>query len=204
MSDPSGLSKLLRENRLASEYVITDIVCLVDAVRFGKLVGTLTAIERQVEAADLILINKQDLASNEELASLEERLAKINPNARIERVSHGRIQSSKLGGGRSLALTGDLVSCSTAETRPAALQFKHDRLDRAQLNEFVRNALPLAYRIKGWVRPERWCYVSDNAGKLDWKELEPPSNDVAGLTVICPPGNVAAIVELWDGLLSKE
>ncbi|MFP4376344.1 MAG: GTP-binding protein [Spirochaetales bacterium] len=198
MSDPSGLSKLLRENRLASDYVITDIVCLVDATRFEKLIGTLTAIERQVLAADLILINKADLASQSALESLEQQLSAINPMARVERVSFGRIDTVALGGKKSLELTGDLVSCSTPETRPAALQLEHDLLDRSQLDAFAAQALPLAYRIKGWVTVGRWYYLSDNAGALEWTEREPPNAEVAGLTVICPPGNVAAIADLWD------
>jgi G3E family GTPase len=203
MSDPSGLSKLLRENRLASEFVITDIVCLVDAARFGKLVGTLTAIERQVQSADLVLINKSDLVSGEELTSLEHQLSKINPAARIERVTHGRLSRSTLGEGRSRELTGDLVSCSTPETRPAALQFDA-RVDRERLDRFVQSVLPLAYRIKGWVQSDRWYYVSDNAGKLEWSELEPPSPEVSGLTVICPPAKVAEIADLWDRPKDKE
>ena len=112
MSDPSGLSRLLRDNRLAGDYVVTSVACLVDAVRFVKVVHTLPAVRRQVEAADLVVLNKVDLVTEDELARVESLIAEINNEATVARTSFGEIDEEKLWDGASRDLAGDLVSCS--------------------------------------------------------------------------------------------
>ena len=198
MSDPSGLSKILSENRLTDDFQVRRIICLVDATRFTKLYGTLTAVERQVAGADLIILNKSDLASAEELASLEQTLREINPAAVVERTTWADINPTLLRTDLSRELLGDVVSCSTPETRPAALQLVPAVVARERVQQTLLSLLPHAYRIKGWVRTtDRWWYVSDNAQTLEWSESEAPAQADAGLTVICAPEHAARIAELW-------
>ena len=188
MSDPSGLSRLLRENRLAGDYVVASVVCLVDAVRFPKLVEVLPAVRRQVEAADLAVVNKIDLVDEEDLVSLETRLREINGRAKIVRTSHGRVTSEGLWSGRSGDLAGELVSCSTPATRPAALLLAADDIGRAEVERFLTVALGRTYRIKGWLNVDgRWFFISDNSGRIEWRPEEPPAGATPGLTVICSP-----------------
>ncbi|MFW6293490.1 MAG: GTP-binding protein, partial [Spirochaetota bacterium] len=101
MSDPSGLSRLLRDNRLAGDYVVTSVACLVDAVRFVKVVHTLPAVRRQVEAADLVILNKIDLVDEEALTRVESQIAEINDQATVVRSSFGRIDEDTLWVGAS-------------------------------------------------------------------------------------------------------
>ena len=223
MSDPSGLTKLLRDNRLAGDYVVVKIVCLVDAVRFPKVVDTLPAVRRQVEAADSIVINKVDLleeagptqeadptqeasaeppAEPPALRALESKLREMNGDAEILRTSFGRI-SDTVWSGVSKDLAGELVSCTTPETRPASL---HLRLDgdcggadcREAVDRFLRAAVARTYRIKGWLAVDgRWYFISDNSGRIEWESQEPPAGAKPGLVVIAAPEGADEVADLW-------
>jgi G3E family GTPase len=203
MSDPSGLSKILRDNRLQDDFVVRRIVCLVDPTRFPKLYGTLTAVERQVAGADLVLINKADVVPPAELDALEATVAEINPTAAIRRTTYADIDPSLVTAEGSRELMGDVVSCSTPETRPAALQFEPDALPRPELERFLAAAAELSYRIKGWVHVDgEWFFVSDNDSSVEFRPAAESHAAGAGFTVICAPEHAAHIAELWRGAAS--
>jgi G3E family GTPase len=74
------------------------IVTIVDAdlmLRFPQI-GHTTRI--QIEDADLIALNKCDLASENELESIEDNLKKINPKAPILRTTHSQLDPELLFG----------------------------------------------------------------------------------------------------------
>ena len=60
-------------------------ICVVDAVNFPKLSTILPALNAQVKTANLILLNKTDLASSDETENVERRLRELNPSAEILR-----------------------------------------------------------------------------------------------------------------------
>ncbi|MFP3986652.1 GTP-binding protein [Streptomyces sp. E11-3] len=65
----------------------------------------------QVEFADVILLNKTDLVSEEDAGRLEATLLRLNPSARVRRIAHGVIDPAELLG------TG-LFDLSKAEQAP--------------------------------------------------------------------------------------
>ena len=67
IADPRVMPKLLQETRLDKTYRLASISAVVDPKSFLKLLHTLPAILSQVEAAGLVLVNKTDLASPDEI-----------------------------------------------------------------------------------------------------------------------------------------
>ncbi|KPU42487.1 putative GTP-binding protein YjiA [Oxobacter pfennigii] len=64
------------------------VVTVVDAERMEELTDiTPVLVEKQVKDGDVVLINKIDLISEEELKKAEEHVAEINSNAKIYKVS---------------------------------------------------------------------------------------------------------------------
>jgi G3E family GTPase len=49
------------------------------------------SISRQIACSDVILLNKVDLVSDEQLCSIEEQIKKVNPSAPIHRTIRGQI-----------------------------------------------------------------------------------------------------------------
>lgn len=198
MSDPSGLTKLLRENRLVGDYTVAKVVCVVDAVRFRKVVQILPAVTRQIEAADLVVLNKADITEAEELDETEEAVRSLNGRTQIVRSSFGTLPDEVLWEGASANLAGELVSCTVPEKRPAALHLTADGPPRAAVDRFLRSALDLTFRIKGWLSVDgTWYFVSDNSGRIEWNEEEPPRGATPGLVVICRPDAADRVASLW-------
>lgn len=83
---------------MPSRYKLLDLITLVDA-EYGELnLDQFKAAVEQVAVADVIAINKTDLADETSLTSLEARLRRINPMARIMRTTYGKIDPDTLSG----------------------------------------------------------------------------------------------------------
>jgi len=67
------------------------IVTVVDAKHAGQQLETSEEAAEQVAFADVILLNKTDLVSEEEMAALERQLRAVNPSARMHRMNRGDI-----------------------------------------------------------------------------------------------------------------
>src|SRR5690606_8021766 len=88
--EASGVSRslplvdTLNSDELADTVTLDGMFCLVDAASFPELdyVATELAID-QITGADLIVLNKADLVSEEELALVNDRLAGLMPHLRI-------------------------------------------------------------------------------------------------------------------------
>src|SRR5262249_8898866 len=86
------------------------IVTVVDALHVWRHLDTGREVREQIAFADVILLNKTDLVTPEQIDELEERLRALNPAARIYRTHHGVIEMERIldvGGfdlGRALAV----------------------------------------------------------------------------------------------------
>jgi len=67
------------------------IVTVVDAKHAGQQLDTSEEAAEQVAFADVILLNKTDLVSKDDLLALERRIRGVNPTARIHRMTRGDI-----------------------------------------------------------------------------------------------------------------
>ncbi len=146
------------------------VITIVDApamVQYPQLGHT---TRMQIEEADTLLLNKVDLASQEDLEKLEEKLGQLNRQASIVRTERCRVDPDLLFGiARERELNPpqhlhqtefDSFSYST----PAVI-------DRNCFEQFVQGLSPTVYRAKGFVRfSEGTCLFNFVAGR--W-ELEP-------------------------------
>ncbi len=204
ISDPSGLDKLLAEYRLAADFRLARVICLADAVRTPKMLGNLPALKRQIEAADMVLVNKCDLAEEDDLLSFETEIRKLNSETIIERTIRADVDMALLTGAFSAHRRGNIVSCDIPESRPGTLQLEPDGIPRDTLDAFLHDHLEATWRIKGWVKADEvWWYVSDNAGRIEWNKDELPAGMLPGLTVITPPGGNQAIADSWQTFIMK-
>ena len=198
MSDPSGLNKLIAEYRLAADFRLARVVCLADAVRTPKMLHNLPALKSQIEAADLVLINKCDLVEEAELSRFEAIIRNINSDADIKRTIRADIDTDLLAGAVSEHHRGDIVSCDIPGNRPGTLQLDSEGIPKDALDAFLHDQLEATWRIKGWVKTDReWWYVSDNAGSIEWEKSPLPAGHIPGLTVITPPGGDQSIADAW-------
>lgn len=92
MADPGPImGSLLNEPVINATYRLDAVVVTIDATHVLAQIEQHDEACKQAAVADVLLITKVDLASPEQLATLTERLAELNPGATIHRITHGHI-----------------------------------------------------------------------------------------------------------------
>jgi G3E family GTPase len=146
------------------------VVTVADAdalVRFPRL-GHTTRL--QIEAADLILLNKVDLVSAAELERVKADLARLNPTAAVIPTQRGQIDPDLLFG---LTRQREVkVPEHVHQPELTAVSYTSSAiLDPQCFAQFVEGLGPTVYRAKGFVRLPDGSYLFNFvAGR--W-ELEP-------------------------------
>jgi G3E family GTPase len=159
------------------------VVTVADAdamVRFPQLGQT---ARTQIEAADIILLNKIDLVSAEALTALQDQLAHLNEAAAILPTQRCRIDPDLLFG---LARTHEL-NPPTHVHQPGVESFSYVSeaiLDRDRFEQCVGHLSPAVVRAKGFVRCAEGTYLFNYiAGRWD---LEPFPEKPTSLVFIGP------------------
>jgi G3E family GTPase len=93
MADPGPiLGNLLNEPVIESVFRLDAVVVTIDSEYGLQQLKNHTEARKQAAVADVLLLTKTDLASNEQLAELKENLIAINPGATQHKVQHGQIE----------------------------------------------------------------------------------------------------------------
>ncbi len=96
LAEPSDFGALLQTEFLRSSYSKASIVCVADALNFPKLSKILPALSIQVRVADIVLLNKCDLATEPQILEVEASLRKLSPSARIVRTENAALPLKSL------------------------------------------------------------------------------------------------------------
>lgn len=97
MADPGPiLANLLTEPVIGSTYRLDAVVVTVDSIYGLQQLATHTEARKQAAVADVLLITKSDLASDEQSAQLTEALTTLNPGATQYRIAHGHIDPAAI------------------------------------------------------------------------------------------------------------
>jgi len=224
---PKPLVKAFAWPEVKARVTVDGVVAVVDAAAADPSIGHLSPLSEvfadQVSAADLVILNKTDLISDEALARVETEVrAHMRPNARVLHSSHGRIPSSVLLGVGARA-EDDL------DTRPSLHELEGEDHDHDEFESFIVELPEIAdpaallkraedtarahsiLRLKGFLdvpgRPLRHV-VQGTAARLNgyydrpWRDTEPRASR---LVVIGLAGlNRAAIAAGLSGTLVGE
>ncbi|MFW6360604.1 MAG: CobW family GTP-binding protein [Spirochaetota bacterium] len=199
LAKPSALSDIMEQVLQTSGKGLTyrGMVAVVDAQRTPKLLQVVNAVKEQIDYADLVVLNKTDLASAEEIGSLRKRIQSINPHAEIRETSYGTLSFDMLPTGPLSHDYGSAEYKGWGETgRPKAVVWKPEvLLDEAQLAQAVEFLSKQAYRVKGYLKTKEGLRFASASGEQ--VSVEPAAESVTdsieeGITVIVPPRTVAA------------
>jgi G3E family GTPase len=112
---------------------------------------------RQIQGADILLLNKVDLVEAARLQEVETCLREMNPSARIFPTLHCAADVSSLTGDSSATRQKPLQAQDhlpdSAGDAFQTLSFQDEgALDREKLTHFLESLPPNIFRVKGWVR----------------------------------------------------
>ena len=114
LADPVPvLHSLQTDGFLAAHFRLNGVVTLVDAVNGSGQLDREPEAVKQAAVADRLVVTKTDIAGADDVAALRERLARLNPYARI-----------------ATAVAGELDPRFLADIAPASAAAGDDELDR--------------------------------------------------------------------------
>ncbi|KAG1834224.1 CobW/HypB/UreG, nucleotide-binding domain-containing protein [Suillus variegatus] len=194
LADPGPIASMFWLNEeyatgLGRQISLDGVICVVDAV-FGQQqmeedhsVDGVGESLRQIACSDVILLNKVDLTSEEQLRSIEELIQRVNPSAPIHRTIRGQIDLAHImninayaGGAKGLQSAqhsrgnndnhdhaGHTVSSKHYELRGiSSLQVTLPTLTRHRLQE-----------LDEWIRTVLWeNRIPDNYHQTGLSELK--------------------------------
>jgi G3E family GTPase len=108
LADPSPIAHTFAASDLADKLRLDGIVTVVDARHFEKELEQGPEPRAQIAFADVVLLNKTDLVSAQDLARIESRIRNMNALAKIHRTEKSAIDVSKLLDIKARELTAPL------------------------------------------------------------------------------------------------
>src|SRR5207253_8028981 len=89
-------SDLFADDEVRAATKLDGIVTVVDAKHAAVQLGRSKEVTEQIAFADVVLLNKVDLAPPEEIDRLEERIRGMNVTAKVYRTTRGVIGMDKI------------------------------------------------------------------------------------------------------------
>lgn len=121
LADPAPVAQtFFVDQEVADRTKLDAIVTVADAVQLDTQLGEHHEAEEQVAFADVVLLNKTDLIDVNNLESVEERIRKINPYAKIIRTARCAAPLEEVVGLNAFSLD------SVLEVEPDFLDSDHD------------------------------------------------------------------------------
>jgi G3E family GTPase len=174
-------------------------ISVIDAPRFGKLEYVVNAVTEQVVYADIVVINKVDLADASTVKAVTERVRTLNPGAAVLTRERGALSLQELDEavgdhppvGPGVRAENDSGVAQRfvdwgSPGRPVAVSRRLPAdLTVESLRKVIEAVAPLTYRIKGYAAASGTLWFVSAAGEeinIDRAEASPART--TGLTVI--------------------
>lgn len=177
LADPSNMAQILNSisSRCKKQYCYSGSICIADAETFIDYCDLLPALHQQVAYSGIIIVNKADLASDDQLKEVLEKLSSINSRAAVYVTSYCRVDYKEVVNKLFVPDIQGTESSNTIESRPKTFILKsEDILPYDELGTYIKNLSAYAYRIKGFARTTKGnVLISAVKNRLDitpWPE----------------------------------
>lgn len=165
LSDPTNIAKILTQNDKFSQIEYMGSICIVDAINFNKVYSTARACKKQISMSDIILINKIDIASAEQVEEIKNIIASQYPHAVIYKTSFGKIKPEWIQSIKNRILAAEVPKFQTKDVGLQKFLITiNDNMTYLTLEKFIRMFIEDTYRIKGFVKLEGKLYFVDCVG----------------------------------------
>ena len=188
LADPVELIDQITKEEVLPFVRLASLIAVLDPINFARLAEEMhSGIRQQTELADVVLINKRDVADEQTLQALAAEVRALNPRSEILLTERGQVDYARL-----LQTPGEVtLSPTRAPSTPVHDHFHtltilcEQPFVREQFEQLMRTLPPTVWRAKGFVRftdsDEQWMFqyvLGDFA--LEWIDLlpEPPEHVV--------------------------
>jgi G3E family GTPase len=126
LADPSPVIHTFKASDLAEKLRLDGVVTVVDALHLEKELQDGPEPAAQIAFADVILLNKTDLVSPDQLEKVEGRIRKMNSLAALHRTQNSRIDPAKIFNVKARELEGSFKIPESASPPQHAHGHRHD------------------------------------------------------------------------------
>lgn len=167
LSDPTNVRKILNQREKFKNVEYQGCICLADAKQFLKVYHTASVVKKQLNVSDLLLLNKIDLAEQEQILKVKQALQGQRPDLPIYETSFGQFREEWLDRLDPANTKEDVPLFQTADItlRKYLLSIKKE-VNLAELQGFLKMILEDTYRIKGFVHTGGNKYLVSGVGNL--------------------------------------
>ena len=167
LSDPTAVGTILGQRKKFPGISYVGAICLVDGARFQKVYQTARVCRMQLAISDLVLINKADLATREQLDAIAEIVKAQKPDRPVHETTFGQIEPAWLSEMESQPAASDTASeIHTKDITLQKLSLHVSQFSLKDLTSFLRMFAEETYRIKGFVTLPEGRFVVDCVGPL--------------------------------------
>jgi G3E family GTPase len=173
VSDPVPVLNSFLETQLLHVFSFSSILSVVDAEQLPSLEGEMSRLARgQIGVADVVVLNKKDLVSADELARVKQLVQLVTPGSRIIEAVQGRIPLELVFEGREAPQRSPVEHHHGGHSHDHGFATWSWRSDHAlslpRLRETLAALPETVYRCKGVVQIEEMPlnrYVLQMVGK---------------------------------------
>ncbi|WMJ22228.1 GTP-binding protein [Paludicola sp. MB14-C6] len=166
LSDPTNIRKILSQKDKYNDVKLLGSICIVDAINFKKVISTARVCKKQLSVSDLVIINKSDIATPEDIELTNKLIHDLYPHIITHLTSFGEIKEEWL----SDIDTQNQESHPLFQTKDLGLQKAliqiSNNMGIYKLKKFLEMICEDTYRIKGFLKFDETIYLVDCVGSL--------------------------------------
>lgn len=190
LADPIGVKGIFSQP-IYENMVYAGAICLVDALRFHKVYSSTVVSRMQLAVSDLVLINKTDLASRQQIDDVIAIAKAQKPDRPVFETVYGAFRREWLAaldygknGGEEQTTINSVKDITLGKLTLIVSGFVPE-----QMKAFLKMFAEETYRIKGFVCMEGQNYLVDCVGPLvDVSVYSGDADNVNSLTVLFGKG----------------
>lgn len=149
LSDTTSISEVVSDGSLSEKIYLASNWCIVDAQNFAKVGLMKQRVSHQIRMADVVVINKTDLAENS-VKIIRSDIKKANPFATIRETTFCNIDFELGNSAINKYYFGEVKTMSRPDINSMVIKSGR-KISRQSLDMFLKEWASKAYRIKGFV-----------------------------------------------------
>lgn len=171
IAETSDIESFMETEHLRQVYRVKGNLCVVDAANFTRVAAYLKPAQTQVRCADAIILNKIDLANEDERRQLRAILAGLNARATLAETRYGKLLAGFLDGIKHAGRGETFFEQPPAEIVAVSIS-SEGIFDRGKFYSAMENIRQNLLRVKGHVRFRDGLRFVELAGSA-WSETDP-------------------------------
>lgn len=208
--DPSNVQEIVEAAKVASskDFDFKGVICFVDAVNFLEQVKDEESAYRQLKHCNLSVVTKADVASEEQITLVKEKIREINPVCEIIDSVMGEMDYSFLKKDLMIYQWVEAEeTTNSSENKPKSLFMEYEgQVEKEKMNQFLKAVASDLHRVKGFcnLKETGWTQVDVVGSLIDYKESEEFEKSQLVFISKVGPMVIKKLLSAWEECVGTE